>query len=137
MFKTFLTLVFLIISTLTYAQNIVTSSAKITWDQDAATLVEAQKYLYKYYLDNSNIGMVMVRVSCIGTISPYQCQVAIPAFTYNTHTLSLTANSSVGESPKSSSVTFTFALNPNSIKTPIAPKNLVIKQVLYGDNSSL
>ena len=122
-------LIFLVIAPITYAQNIVTSSAKITWDQDAATLIEAQKYLYKYYLDNSTIGMVLVRVNCIGTVSPYQCQVAIPAFTYNTHTLSLTANSSVGESPKSPIVTFTFALNPDSLKTPIEPKNLVIKRV--------
>jgi hypothetical protein len=117
-----------IVSTLSYAQSVVTRDAKITWDQDATTLVEAQKYFYKYYLDNSNVGMVLVRVNCIGTVSPYQCQVAIPAFTYNTHTLSLTANSSLGESPKSPIVTFTFALNSDSPKPPIGPKNLIIKQ---------
>jgi hypothetical protein len=74
------------------------------------------------------MGMVLIGVTCNGTVSPYQCQVAIPAFTYKIHSLTLTAKDSTNESPKSESTSFTFAKKNSDIPQSLkAPKNLVIR----------
>ena len=98
-----------------------TGGNKIGWDQSAPTLAEAQGYTYKYYPDASPTGTTLATVTCAGTTSPYQCEVAFPAFTPGNHTLTLTASNIAGESVKSAPLNFVFTV------TPSAPTNLKIK----------
>lgn len=85
---------------------------KIGWDQDAPTLKEAQEYTYKYYADGATTGIVLTSVTCVGTVSPFQCEVPFPAFTPGAHTLTLTTGNLAGESPKSLPLSFTFVIIP-------------------------
>lgn len=119
--KILFTLVILFLSLMpVYGQSAI-STSKIGWDQDATTLIEAQGLTYKYYADASVTGVAFVTVSCVGTVSPYQCEVAFPAFTPGTHSITLTAGNLAGESIKSLPLGFTFVV------IPTAPKNLKIK----------
>jgi hypothetical protein len=115
-----------LISILTFAsvasaQPPATGTSKIGWDQAAPSLAEAQGYIYKYYPDSATVGTTLNLVTCIGTISPYQCEVAFPAFTPGAHTLTITAGNIAGESAKSSPLNFAFVV------TPSIPTNLKIK----------
>ena len=117
----FLTVLLVIFASVAYAQPPATGSSKIGWDQTAPTLAEAQGYTYKYYPDTATVGTTLISVTCVGTVSPYQCEVAFPAFTPGAHTLTLTANNLAGESAKSSPLSFAF------IVTPSSPSNVRIK----------
>ncbi len=98
------------------------ANSKIAWDQPAGTLVEAQAYTYKYYPDSAATGTTLVGVTCAGTTAPFQCEVAFPAFTPGSHTLTLTAGNIAGESAKSSPpLSFVFVV------TPGIPGNVHIK----------
>jgi hypothetical protein len=105
----------------TNAQLPVISTNKIGWDMTSPSLTEAQGYTYRYYPDNATVGIALTNVTCIGTVSPFQCEVAFPAFAPGSHTLTLTASNLAGESPKSTPLNFTFIVTPN------APQNLIIK----------
>jgi hypothetical protein len=119
--------VIMLIATSTYAQvtppPIPTSTSKfLAWDQDASSLIEAQGLTYKYYADSSTTGVVLPNVTCIGTASPFQCQVAFPAFTPGVHTLAITASNIAGESVKSiPPLNFSFVVIPGT------PRNITIK----------
>ena len=95
---------------------------KFAWDQAAPDLASAQGYTYKHYDDGgSGVAFVAAAVVCAGTVSPFQCETLIPAFTPGQHTLKLSATNISGESPLSTTFTFTFVV------TPGAPANLHIK----------
>lgn len=119
-------LVLVCLATPVFAQTPVTTANKIGWDQQAPSLAEAQAYTYKYYPDGVTIGIVLTGVTCTavnaptGTVVP-QCEVAFPAFTPGSHTLTLTASNSAGESVKSPTLSFAFVI------IPTAPSNLRIK----------
>lgn len=107
------------------AQTPATTANKIAWDQQATTLAEAQAYTYKYYPDGATTGVTLTGVVCTSVAAPtgslIQCEVAFPAFTPGSHTLTLTASNQAGESAKSAPLSFAFVLIPQS------PNNLRIK----------
>jgi hypothetical protein len=117
----FLAVLIVTFASVAYAQPPATGSSKIGWDQAAPTLAEAQGYTFKYYPDTATVGTTLISVTCVGTVSPYQCEVAFPAFTPGAHTLTLTANNLAGESVKSAPLSFAF------IVTPSSPSNVRIK----------
>jgi len=117
----FLAVLIVTFASVVYAQPPATGSSKIGWDQAAPTLAEAQGYTFKYYPDTATVGTTLISVTCVGTVSPYQCEVAFPAFTPGAHTLTLTANNLAGESVKSAPLSFAF------IVTPSSPSNVRIK----------
>jgi len=103
-----LTFLFLVPSIL---QAQATGDSKLLFDQTAVTLVEANSYIYRYYPDAATTGVILT-VICTGTVSPFTCSAAFPAFTPGTHTLTLTAANLAGESAKSAPFTFTFVVVP-------------------------
>lgn len=120
--RIFLSIILLLVASVVYAQPPATGGNKIGWDQAAPTLAEAQGYTYKYYPDSATAGTALVSVTCAGTVSPYQCEVAFPAFTPGSHTLTITASNLAGESVKSTPpLSFVFVV------TPSAPSNVKIK----------
>lgn len=94
---------------------------KLAWDQAASSLAEAQAYTYKYYPDGATTGIALSGVTCAGTASPFVCDVAYPAFTPGSHTLTITASNAAGESVPSASFAFSFVVIPSS------PTNIRIK----------
>lgn len=120
--KKFLVLLFILCAVTVNAQTPAGATSKIGWEQSAVSLAEAQALTYKYYADTATTGVALAGVTCTGTASPFQCEVAFPAFTPGQHTLVLTASNLGGESPKSSPpLSFTFVLIPSS------PANIRIK----------
>ena len=119
--KIYLTLILLLFASVAYAQPPATGANKLGWDQAAPTLTEAQGYTYKYFPDSATVGTALVAVTCIGATSPYQCEVAFPAFTPGNHTITLTTSNIAGESVKSLPLNFAFVV------TPGAPTGLKIK----------
>src|SRR5215510_7867242 len=92
-------LLMLLFNILIQAQAIPTS--KLAFDQAAPDLASAQGYTYRYYPDGATTGTVLTGVTCTGTISPFQCEVAFPSFTPGNHTLKLTAANIAGETAQS------------------------------------
>jgi hypothetical protein len=119
--KILVAVILLLIASTVYAQPPATGANKLGWDQAAPTLADAQGYTYKYFPDSATTGTALVSVTCIGATSPYQCDVAFPAFTPGPHTLTLTTSNIAGESVKSLPLNFAFVV------TPGAATNLRIK----------
>lgn len=124
--KVIFVLLLCVLSAPAFAQTPATTANKIAWEQQAPSLADAQAYVYKYYPDGAATGIVLTGVTCTSTTSPTgtivpQCEVAFPAFTPGSHTLTLTASSVAGESVKSTPLSFAFVVIPS------APNNLRIK----------
>ena len=120
--KALLTLAIVSITATLYAQApIGIPTSKFAWDQSAPVLADAQAYTYKYYPDNAATGVTFTGVTCTGTVSPFQCEVNIPAFTPGSHSVTFTATNAAGESAKSSPFAFAFVV------TPAIPSNIRIK----------
>lgn len=124
--KLLFALVILCLASTAFAQTPVTTANKIGWDQQAPSLAEAQAYTYKYYPDGATTGIALTGVVCTAVTSPTgtvvpQCEVAFPAFTPGSHTLSITASNEAGESVKSAPLNFAFVVIPSP------PANLRIK----------
>jgi hypothetical protein len=88
------------------------------WNQAAATLTEAQGFVYKYYLDGAVTGSVFSGVTCTGTATPFSCKVRIPTFAPGQHSITFTAANITGESVQSSPFVFVYGnppANPNNI----------------------
>lgn len=103
------------------AQTTGVAGQKFAWDQAAPDLATAQGYTYKHYDDASTTAVTFTSVTCTGTVSPFQCEVLIPAFTPGAHSVTITAGNVAGESAKSSPFNFTFVVVPGS------PANIHIK----------
>jgi hypothetical protein len=116
--KLMLAVLFVLIPVLTSAQA--TGSSKLTFDQQAATLAEANSLTYRYYPDAATTG-ITVAVACTGTVSPFVCQTPFPAFTPGNHSLTVTAANAAGETAKSAPLNFTFVVVPS------IPQNLRIQ----------
>jgi hypothetical protein len=101
-----------------YAQAI--PSSKLAWDQSGVDLATVQAYTYKYYPDLATTGTTLSNVTCSGTTSPFQCEVAYPAFTPGNHTIKISASNIAGET-LSDLFAFTFVVQPAK------PLNLHIK----------
>lgn len=114
-------LVLLLMPSAIFAQSTGVPGQKFAWDQAAPDLATAQALTYKHYDDGSATGVAFAGVTCSGTVSPFQCEVLIPAFTPGTHTTTLTAGNVAGESAKSAPFSFTFVV------TPGVPANIRIK----------
>lgn len=119
--KICLTLILLCFASVAFAQPPATGKNKIGFDQDAPSLTEVQTYTWKYFADAATTGIVLVGVTCTGTVTPYQCEAPFPAFTPGNHTLTLTTSNLAGESAKSLPLSFAFVV------TPGAPIGLKIK----------
>jgi hypothetical protein len=119
--KILLTVILLTFTSVVYAQPPATGKNKIGFDQEGPTLTEVQAYTWKYYADTATTGIILTGVSCIGTVSPYQCEAPFPAFTPGSHILTLTTSNLAGESIKSAPLSFAFVV------TPGAPINIKIK----------
>jgi hypothetical protein len=92
------------------AQN-ATPTSKVAWTQTGQDLATVNGYGYKYYADGSNTGVVFpTPVTCTVAGTAFNCVVNIPAFTQGSHTMTVTASNIGGESPKSTSITFTFTV---------------------------
>ena len=114
-----LMIVLLVISTITVsaqAPPIATANSKLAWGIPAPDLASAQSYSYRYYPDASATGTVLNSVTCTGTVTPFQCEVAFPLFTQGNHTLKLSAANAAGEGVPSAPFAFTFVGKPG---TPI------------------
>lgn len=103
------------------AQTTGVPGQKFAWDQAAPDLATAQAYTYKHYDDGAATGVAFASVVCTGAVSPFACEVLIPAFTPGAHSVLLSASNVAGESPKSSPFAFTFVVTPGT------PANIHIK----------
>ena len=95
------------------------STSKIIFDQAGLTLAEVNAYTFKYYPDNSLVGLSLT-AACTGTVSPFTCSGQFPTFTNGNHTLTLSATSLGGESPKSAPFAFAY------VGAPLSPGNIRI-----------
>ena len=95
-----------------------TPSSKLLVDQAAPDLASANGYTYRYYPDGVATGVVISMV-CTGTVSPFVCSAAFPAFTPGSHSLTLTAANIAGESAKSTALTFQMVVTPSA---PVNPR---------------
>ena len=83
-----------------------TSVSIFSWNEAADGLSDVQLYTYKYYLDGSLVPISLTNVNCIGSTSPFQCSVNFPTFYNGSHSLTLTASNTAGESLKSNKFMF-------------------------------
>lgn len=83
------------------------------WDIAAPDLATARGYVYKYYLDGATQGSLFANVTCSGTTAPFTCQAKSPTFSNGSHTLTITASSSLGESAQSVPFGFVFGYPPS------------------------
>lgn len=115
--KILLIITFLTCAAPAFAQNPVAGpNSKFAWTQGADVLSDAQTYTYRMYLDAAGPA-TFVGVTCVGTASPFTCQVTVPSMTQGTHSMTITATSAAGESPHSTPFTFTFVANPPQTPT--------------------
>lgn len=91
------------------------------WDQSAISVTEANSFTYKYYPDSSLTGVVISATCSAGVSAAFTCVATFPAFTPGSHNFTMTASNSSGESPKSATFFFTFAVKA------AAPSNIRIK----------
>jgi len=101
-----------------WAQTTATSASKITWDQPANSLAEAQAFFYRAYPDGSTVASAakVLTATCTGTASPYLCTAPYPAFTLGAHTIVLTSMNATGDEslPSSPPFAFTFIVRPSA-----------------------
>lgn len=95
-----------------------TSASKITWDQPANSLAEAQGFFYRAYPDGATVASAakVLTATCSGTVSPYLCTAPYPAFTPGAHTVVLTSMNGVGDEslPSTPPFAFTFTVRPGA-----------------------
>lgn len=96
-----------------------TPKSKLAWDQDAPDLATAQAYVYQDYVDAA-APITLVGVTCTGTVTPFQCQVAFPVTTNGNHSLQLSSSNAAGESLKSNPFAFVF------VTVPTPPRNIKV-----------
>ena len=110
----------LLLPAISYAQQNpqATSSMKFGWDQDISADEDVTALTFKYYADDSSVGVPFTGVVCGGTAPTVSCSVPIPAFTPGVHSIRISASNIAGESALS--VPFGFAL----VVTPAAPRSI-------------
>lgn len=113
--RRYLLLLLLLPGTVLTAQT-ATSMSRFAIDQAAPDLATANGYQYLMYVDA--LPGVPVAFSCTGFASPYACTAPIPAFTPGTHTVSFTVSDVVGESVRSTLLTFTLVVVPTAPANP-------------------
>lgn len=64
---------------------------RVGFTQPAASLAEAQAFLYRVYVDGSRPATGSAPVACTGTTSPFACEATIPTLSVGPHSLTLTA----------------------------------------------
>lgn len=85
---------------------------KISWEIDAASLLQAQGYVYKLYGGTSspNSARTITDVVCTGTASPFKCEAPALEFTVGSNILEATATSGTGvESTRSTALLLFYA----------------------------
>lgn len=103
--------------------NSVPPNPTAEWTQAAATLPEAQSYVYRYYLDGAVNGAVFGGVACSGTVSPWTCRAPLPVTLGGEHTVTVTAELPTGErGGMSAPTTFTIEL----LGAPTTPAPVII-----------
>lgn len=110
------------IASIANAQGQVGSLSRMSWEQGAPTIQDAQSYLYMYYADGNATGLFISGVSCVqaNVEMTFTCSAPFPAFSPGTHTITLTARTEGMESDKSNVLTFRFII------VPVAPRLLRI-----------
>lgn len=112
--KFYFTLILLLFASVAFAQPPATGGNKLGWDQDAPSLTEVRGYTYKYYPDAATTGIALTPITCVGTVSPYQCEAPFPPFTPGNHSLTLVTSNLAGDSPHSLPLAFTFIVTPGA-----------------------
>jgi hypothetical protein len=100
----------------TQTPPIATANSILAWGMPGPDLASVQTYTYRYYPDASATGTILNAVTCSGTATPFQCQVAFPIFNQGNHTLKLSAANAAGEGVPSAPFAFSFVGKPG---TPI------------------
>jgi len=105
-----------------FAQPNAQPTSRLTWDQDASSLAEAQGYTYRVYPDGGAGAFVLNGVTCANgeAVTTFVCSAPFPAFTPGNHTLVLTAGNADAESLPSIPLAFRF------IVVPASPRSLRI-----------
>jgi len=114
----------LLISTPLTAQSIPVAGPtnRLGFVQDAQDLQTAQNYVYREYLDNSIVPVIMTNVTCTGNQTPFQCVGDFPpGMQQGQHSIMLSAANIVAEGPKSNPFIFVFITN-----APIPPDQIHI-----------
>lgn len=98
--------------------GVVLATDQLGWDEAAASLADANKLLYKLTVDQ-NPAVILTRVVCTGSVSPFACQAPWPLLSVGSHNIFLVAADGTGfESQQSSTYQFNFGI------IPAAPGNL-------------
>lgn len=102
------------------------ATCSIEFDQDAATLADAQAFHYESINDGAATPVV-IPVTCSGTSSPFSCLTPLPVKSVGTHSVAITAAEVLSDGTfLTSTVSATF--NYRVANPPNAPKNLHIKK---------
>lgn len=73
-----------------------TADMRLAWDQEAASLADAQAYRYTAYVDGAGEG-VAVAAECSGEASPFVCVTPLPVQSLGDHTVAIAAQQLLGE----------------------------------------
>lgn len=107
------------------AQTPVVGTEHVAWDQPAASLAEAQALTYSPLIDASAAPAQLAPfagVVCSGQVSPFLCQVRLPALTTGLHQLRVVAATTVNGTVLSSNPSAPLALLIMAI--PAVPQNV-------------
>lgn len=109
---------------LLYAQTtqVITADMRLTWDQAATNLTEAQSMRFLARVDGATVGTV-IAATCSGTTSPFKCSAANPATAVGTHTVTVSSSLPLtggGFTPESTSTVCSFRV----VVPTAAPTNL-------------
>jgi hypothetical protein len=115
-----------------YAQTtqVITVDMRLTWDQAAANLAEAQSMRFTAYVDGAATGTIVV-ATCQGSVSPFKCGIANPATAVGSHTVAVASQLPLtggGFTPESRSVVCSFRV----VVPSAAPTNLQFVRLVIG-----
>src|SRR5262245_53907100 len=94
-------------------------SLTIWWDQPADSLMDAQGFTYRFYLD-ALPGVILQGVACKTDNNVVVCNAPLPLPSIGAHRIALTAENAYGEGSRSQELTFRYP------SVPGAPQNLRI-----------
>lgn len=112
--RTLLTLVtLLLLSAVPLFAQVATPSNHFAWSEVGQAAPAAQVATYNLYVDGSAFGTPLLSVTCTANLltpANADCLAPIPAMTLGLHVVTLTQVITGAESPKSSSLSFTFVI---------------------------
>ncbi len=106
-----------------------TPISKFAWSQAGPDLATVQAYTVRRFDDGGTTGVTLTTVTCSGTVSPFQCEAPIPAYTQGAHTVFITSANVAGPSSGSNTLSFQMVLVPST------PTNFRLVFVVHEDGS--